>query len=242
MTSSLTVVPGVLRLATSDLDARPLFWNEGETRLGYEPEAAAAVAAAMGLRLEWVYTDWGGRMDSVLAGESDGVWCGVSITEARRRILDFSAPYAYFNESCVVRAGVPASSPDELRGRRIGAAEGSTNLEIVQGWAGVEAVSFTDQTDDIFTDLIEATAAGAIDGFVDDEPAMIPLAERDDRLVFGFSVPSRRPWGCGVARGNVALVAALDAALVRCTADGELAAIWARHLPFLAFPLAPAGQ
>lgn len=240
---SLTVVPGVLRLATSDLDARPLFWNEGESRLGYEPEAAAAVAAAMGLRLEWVYTDWGGRMDSVLTGGADGVWCGVSITDARREFLDFSAPYAFFNESCVVRAGVPGSSPAELRGRRIGAAEASTNLEIVQSWEGVEAVAFTDQTDDIFTDLIEATAAGQIDGFVDDEPAMIPLAERDDRLAFGFSVPSRRPWGCGVARGNQALVAALDEALARCTADGELEAIWRRHLPFLAFPLGPgAGQ
>ncbi|MGD9956531.1 MAG: substrate-binding periplasmic protein [Candidatus Nanopelagicales bacterium] len=235
---SLTVVPGVLRLATSDLDARPLFWNEGADRFGYEPEAAAAVAAAMGLRLEWVYTDWGGRMDSVLAGESDGVWCGVSITDERREILDFSAPYAYFNESCVVRGGVEACSPADLRGRRIGAAEASTNLEIVRSWDGVEAVAFTDQTDDIFTDLIEATASGEIDGFVDDEPAMIPLAERDDRLAFAFSVESRRPWGCGVARGSGDLVAALDDALARCTASGELAAIWRRHLPFLAFPLA----
>lgn len=234
---SLTVVPGVLRLATSDLDARPLFWNEGAERFGYEPEAAAAVAAALGLRLEWVYTDWGGRMDSVVSGESDGVWCGVSITDERREILDFSSPYAYFNESCVVRGGIEASSPADLRGLRIGAAEASTNLEIVQSWEGVEAVAFTDQTDDIFTDLIEATASGAIDGFVDDEPAMIPLAERDDRLAFAFSVESRRPWGCGVARGSSELVAALDDALARCTASGELEAIWRRHLPFLAFPL-----
>ena len=42
--------------------------------------------------------------------------------------------------------------------------------------------------------------------------------------------------------GRVALVAALDAALARCTENGELAGIWARHLPFLAFPLTSAGQ
>jgi polar amino acid transport system substrate-binding protein len=234
---SLTVEPGVLRLATSDLDARPLFWNEGETRLGYEPEAAAAVARAMGLDLRWVYTDWGGRMDSVLRGESDGVWCGVSITEERRRILGFSQPYAYFNESCVVRRGIEASSPEDLRGLRIGAAEASTNLEVVESWDGVVAVAFTDQTDDIFTDLIEATASGAIDGFVDDEPAMVPLAERDDRLSFAFSVESRRPWGCGVRPGSDDLVAALDAAIASCTASGELERIWTAHLPFLPFPL-----
>ena len=177
-------------------------------------------------------------MDSVVTGESDGVWCGVSITDERREILDFSSPYAYFNESCVVRDGIAAASPADLAGLRIGAAEASTNLEIVRSWEGVEAVAFTDRTDDIFTDLIEATAAGEIDGFVDDEPAMIPLAERDDRLAFAFSVQSRRPWGCGVARGSTALVAALDDAIARCTASGELEAVWRRHLPFLAFPLA----
>lgn len=234
---SLTVEPGVLRLATSDLDARPLFWNEGEVRLGYEPEAAAAVARAMGLELRWVYTDWGGRMDSVLRGESDGVWCGVSITEERRRILGFSRPYAFFNESVVVRREVVAASPEDLRGLRIGAAEASTNLEVVQGWDGVVAVPFTDQTDDIFTDLIEATASGEIDGFVDDEPAMVPLAERDDRLAFGFSVESRRPWGCGVRPGSAELIEALDSAIAACTESGELERIWASHLPFLPFPL-----
>ena len=234
---SPTIEPGVLKLATSDLDARPLFWNEGARRLGYEPEAAEAVAEAMGLQLEWVYTDWAGRVESVLSGESDGVWCGVSDTAERRRFLGFTDPYAYFNEACLVRAGVRATSVEDLAGRRIGAVENSTNLELVTSWPGVIPVPFTSHSDDIFTDLIEATARGDIDGFVDDEPAMVPLAERDPRLAYAFSVESRHPWACGVRRRNVALIEALNAGLVKALGSGALEAVWQRHLPFLEFPL-----
>ena len=234
---SATIQPGVLRLATSDLDARPLFWNEGALRFGYEPEAAQAVADALNLRLEWVITDWAGRMTSVTSGESDGVWCGVSLTDERKAILDFTDPYAYFNEACVFRKGVHASSPEQAKGLLIGAAAESTNLEMVRSWQGVNAVAFSDDTNDIFADLIEATAAGQIDGFVDDEPAMVPLAERDSRLEFGFTVETKRPWACGVRTGNAKLAALLNEGLSLALASGELERIWDSHLPFLAFPL-----
>jgi polar amino acid transport system substrate-binding protein len=53
---SATVVPGVLTLACSSLPAPPLFWTDADgTRHGYEPDAAAAVAAAAGLELRWVF-------------------------------------------------------------------------------------------------------------------------------------------------------------------------------------------
>lgn len=234
---SMTLEPGVLRLSTSSLDARPLFWNEDDVRKGYEPEAAQAVADALGLALIWHYTEWGDRSTAVLNGQADGVWCGVSITPERMEALDFTDPYAYFNESCILRGGLVARSPEELAGMRIGAAESSTNLDLVSTWQGVEAVSFSGDVDDIFSVLIEATVAGEIDGFVDDEPAVVPLAERDPRLTFGFSVESRRPWACGVAKGNTQLRDALNVSLNQRLADGSLADIWASHLPFLAFPL-----
>lgn len=234
---SPTLEPGVLRLSTSDLDARPLFWNEGPRRFGYEPESAAAVADALGLRLEWVYTDWSGRMQSVLDGEADGVWCGVAESSERRLFLGFSDPYAYFNEACLVRKGVVATAPEHLAGLRIGAIEGSTNLALVQTWPEVEPVPFSSLSDDVFADLIEATAAGDVDGFVDDEPAMVPLAERDARLSYAFTVASRHPWACGVRPENVELIAEINRGLAICQSSGVLEGIWTRHLPFLDFPL-----
>ena len=49
-----TITPNTLKLVCSALDVPPLFATDGATgrRSGYEPDAAAAVAAAAGLELE----------------------------------------------------------------------------------------------------------------------------------------------------------------------------------------------
>ena len=239
---SLTIAPGILRLATSDLDARPLFWNEGPLRFGYEPEAAEAVASAMGLRVEWVYTDWAGRIQSVLDGAADGVWCGVSDTPERRSLLGFSKPYGYFNEACLVREGIRGTCVGDLAGKRIGAIENSTNLSLVTSWPDVIPVSFTSHSDDVFSDMIEATVSAEIDGFVDDEPAMVPLAERDPRLVYAFTIESRHPWACGVQLHRTELIEALNEGIATALGTGSLRAVWQKHLPFLPFPFGDAAS
>jgi ABC-type amino acid transport substrate-binding protein len=50
-----------LTLLCSALDVPPLFTTDDSTgrRSGYEPDAAAAVAAAAGLELEWIFRPWG---------------------------------------------------------------------------------------------------------------------------------------------------------------------------------------
>jgi len=48
----------MLKLICADLDARPLFWTEGKTRFGYEPEVAQAIADEMEETLDWVFLRW----------------------------------------------------------------------------------------------------------------------------------------------------------------------------------------
>src|SRR5699024_8432349 len=102
---------GVLRLACIDSAAAPLFDKSsdgGVTRTGYEPEAAALVADALGLRLEWHVVAWDDMIPAVQRGDADGVWCGQGIIPSRVAQLDFTRPYAVFNESVLVRADDPA--------------------------------------------------------------------------------------------------------------------------------------
>jgi ABC-type amino acid transport substrate-binding protein len=225
-----------LRLACSDIDARPLFWNEGPTRHGYEPAAAEAVADALNLELEWVYTPWDDRWPVVLAGDADAVWCGMAMTPERQQTMHFSVPYAMFNESLVTRNGAGVSSPDDTAGLRIGVPANSTNEKLARSWNGAVVVPFAGH-DDVFTALIEAVVDGSIDGFVDDEPAMVPLAARDPRLELAFSVPTRLPWGAAMRPGSDDLAALINTGIAAALASGSLALHWERHLPFLDFPL-----
>lgn len=228
----------VLRLACIDSAALPLFDKspDGITREGYEPAAAALVAERLGARLEWVMVPWEDMIPAVRRGDADAVWCGQGMTEERAALVDFTRPYAIFNETLIVRAADPARSPDELAGYRIGAIANSTNMKLAETFPGVELVSFG-ASDDVFGDMIEATRSGEVDGFVDDDVVMIPLAAEDPDFVVAFNAPTRNRWGIGVAPGNTVLRDEIDGALAAMIADGSLQREWERWMPLLPFPL-----
>ncbi len=225
-----------LRLGCADLDAAPLFSKIAPdgTRDGYEPAAAALVGAALGRPVQWVVLTWADFYPALHEDRIDAIWCGQGITDARRALADFSRPYAVFDESVVVRADNPATSPADLAGQRIGAIAGSTNIRLAETFAGVEVVSF-EGTADVLGDMTRATRDGTVDGFVDDDVVMVPL-DADPDLRLAFTVPTRNEWGVAVRQGD-ALRGEIDAALGAAIAGGSLRAAWERAMPALPFPL-----
>lgn len=227
----------VLRLACIDADAPPLFDKspDGIHRTGYEPAAADLVASVMGREVEWAITGWDDMIPMVQRGEADAVWCGQGMIPERIALVDFTQPYAIFNETALVRTGDPANSTTTMRGYRVGAIAGSANLKVAKTIDGAEIVEFTGGT--VFEDMIAALRSGEIDSFVDDDVVMIPLAEADPDFVVAFTAETRNPWGIGVQKGNAALLAELNTALDTVIADGRLEAVWSTWMPDLPFPL-----
>lgn len=227
-----------LRLVCIDADAMPLFGKSRDgVRAGYEPAAAALVADVLGKPLEWVFSPWVEMVDAIDGGKGDAIWCGQGITDERRRRVDFTRPYAVFDESLLVRAGSGIASPDDLAGRRIGAIAGSTNMALAETFKGAELVPFGGETDDVFGEMIDALRAGEVDGVVDDDVAFLALAA-DPAFEIAFTVPSRNEWGVAVAKARPEMRDALDRALAEVIDDGRLEACWERWLPQLDYPFA----
>ncbi|WP_066910362.1 substrate-binding periplasmic protein [Millisia brevis] len=227
-----------LRVICADISALPLFEKAAPdgTRVGYEPSAAELVAERMGRTVRWVYTAWSDMVPAVLDGRGDVLWCGQGITDARKEIVDFTRPYGIFDESLLVRADSGITSIEDVAGKRIGAIAGSTNMTLTETFPGVIAVPFGGTTDDVFGEMIQALRDGSIDGFVDDDVALVPVGDEPD-LAVAFTVATRNKWGACVAPGNDALLAELDAALTSVIADGSLQSQWDKWMPTLAFPL-----
>ncbi len=133
----------VLRLACADIEAPPLFHASGggQDRRGFEPDVGRAVAHALGRPLEWRFVPWSEMLPSVRSGDADGVLCGQGITAQRLELVDFTRPYAVFNESVLVRAGSGIESPEGLRGLRVGAIAGSTNMTLTETFEAAEPVA-----------------------------------------------------------------------------------------------------
>ena len=194
---------GALTLCCSDMAAPPLFWTEaGGQRHGYEPAAADAVAAELGLELRWIFRQWADFPRALAEGECDGIWCGSAITPERERRFLYTRPYAVFDESAVVRAGDAVSAPGDLRGRRVGAIAGSTNLALAETFPGAECVPFDGVSDDVFGDMLRALEAGEVDAVVDDDVAFIGIERTHpghprrlhgaDAQPLGLRAPARR--------------------------------------------------
>lgn len=192
---------GVLRLACIDSAAAPLFDKSadgGVTRTGFEPDAAALVAEALGLRLEWHVVAWDAMIPAVQRGDADGVWCGQGIIPSRVAQLDFTRPYAVFNESVLVRVGDSARGPEDLRGYKVAAIDGSANMALAETFAGAELVPFG-PSDDVFSDMIQAVRDRTVDAMVDDDVVTVPLGDEPE-FDLAFTAQTRNPWGVGVSK------------------------------------------
>lgn len=226
-----------LRLICVDLSAPPLFdkADADGTRRGYEPSAAETIAAKLGRPVEWVVTSWGDMIPAVNEGRGDAIWCGQGITDERAALVDFTDPYAVFDESLLVRADTEITTAADLAGRRVGAIAGSTNMALAETFPGVVPVAF-EGTDDVFGDMIAALRAGTIDGLVDDDVALVPVGDEPD-LKIAFTIATRNRWGVAVAKGNHGLREEINAAMRASVADGSLERAWTQWMPNLTFPL-----
>jgi polar amino acid transport system substrate-binding protein len=228
---------GVLRLACIDSEALPLFDlspDGGRTRTGYEPDAAALVAEEIGASIEWTVLPWDQMLPAVRDGRADAVWCGQGIIPSRQEQVDFTRPYAIFNESVLVRADDPAQAPEDFAGRRVAAIEGSANMRLAETFPGAVLVPFA-STGDVFGDMIRAVRDGTVDAMVDDDVVTVPLGEDPDFRI-AFTAPTRNPWGVGVAKDRPDLLQLLDEALGRVIDSGRLQDAWSRWMPRLPFP------
>jgi polar amino acid transport system substrate-binding protein len=230
MRPEATIQPGALTLCCTSLNSGKLFWTDSDgTRHGYEVEVAEAVAAAAGLDLRWIFRQWSDFRPSLERRECDAIWCGCGITDERRRSLDFTSPYAVFNESVVTAPDSLISSPADLADRRVLAIADSTNLALARTFPDAIVIPFSGDTDDVLGDMLQLLRTGEVDAVVDDDVCFI---DPDPTLRVAFTVETRNPWGGACRSGETELVQILDRALQQV----DLRGLWTRWLSPLPCP------
>lgn len=231
-----TVKPGILSIAASDFDARPMTYVEGDRRLGYEPDVARALCQHLGLEPVWTNLRMEDFYPQMQTGRFDVVWFNQAITPERQTWVDFTRPYGLFDEAVLVRSDNPATSPQALQGQRVGGLADSTNLALAATFPGVETVPYPG-SDQVLPEMLEALRRGEIDALIDDELVLLVADEDDPTLKLAFSIPTQVPFGIGVRKGVPELHQAIDQALASLIDNGTLARLWAQWIPWKPFPL-----
>ena len=202
----------MLKFICADLDARPLFWTEDNKRFGFEPELAQAIAKEMGEELQWVFLKWADFSTYLLSGKADAIMCGSAITPEREKQFLYSKPYAYFNESVLIRSEDHYKKPEDFEGKILGAIHESTNMALAQKWKGCQYRAFDGTSDNVFKEMIDALSNREVDGVVDDEPAFGGTIQ-DPKFKVAFTVETKNAWGVAIQKDNFSLKEKIDKAL-----------------------------
>jgi len=234
--AALMIEPGYLHIAASDFDARPMSYvtPEGD-RQGYEPELARLLCKHLGVVPVWHNLPMYEFYTCFATGKYDVVWFNQAITPERQQKVAFTRPYGLFDEAVLVRKGSGITSVEDLKGKRVGGLADSTNLALVDDFPGATAVPFPG-SDKVLPEMLAALRAGEIDGLIDDELVLVVAAEEDENLEVAFTLPTKMPFAIATPLDQPELLKILDAALEAAIADGSMAQLWAKWIPWKPFP------
>jgi polar amino acid transport system substrate-binding protein len=191
--------------------------------VGWDYDTVRAICELINCTPVFQEAAWDGIFPAMQAGEFDWLADGVTITEERAQIVDYSIPYVTIGQVLLVRADETATVDDFINdeSKLIGTQIGTTNEIVAQEYFPVERISSFDEfpaavlallTNDVDAVVIDNVSAV---GFMDANPGKLKMVGQltsDEQLGFVFPPGSE-------------LRAAVDAALEAMIADGSLAAL-----------------
>ena len=151
-----------------DATYKPFTYKTADGQLaGFDVDIAKALCVEMKARCTFVESSWEGIIPGLRANKFDAIISSMSITEERKKAVDFSDKYYQTPTIVIARAGTVDGSPASLKGKRVGVLKASiqeTYGKAVLAPAGATVVSY-DSTQQSYLDL----KSGRIDAVVVDK-------------------------------------------------------------------------
>ena len=221
-----TVEAGKLTMATNAaFPPYEMTTDAGEFE-GIDIETAQAIADKLGLELQIDDMDFDAALLSVQQGKADIVMAGVTVTDERKAVMDFSNSYATGIQSIIVPEGSDIASPDDLAGKKIGTQRGTTGYIYCSDDFGDDAVVAYDSG----LTAVQALNNGQVDAVViDNEPAKAYVESNPGLKILDTSY-AEEDYAIGMNKSNTALLEAVNAALEELKADGTLQAIVDKYI------------
>ena len=226
-TAALAVVAGmayagshsVVRMGTEGAYPPWNLINDNGEVDGFERELGDELCARAELTCEWVTNDWDSIIPNLVSGNYDVIIAGMSITDERDEVIDFTQPYTPPDPSTYA-----ALSDDvDLEGGVIAAQTGTIQAGYVAD-SGATLVEFATPDETIAAVMNgEADAVLADDSFI-----QTAIAANGDLMVVGDPVSLGGGVGMGLRESDGELKAKFDAAIQSMKDDGTLNALIAK--------------
>jgi polar amino acid transport system substrate-binding protein len=191
--------------------------EDGGEIVGFDIDLFKAIALEAGLHVTFVNQEWDALIPGLKGGRYDAVISAMTITEDRRKAVDFSDGYFDAGQIITVKQGTEGiAKPADLKGKTIAVQMNTTGHFQAQKIDGATIKTF-DSTELAFKEL----AAGRADAVINDEPpTRIYLKDHPDLQMVG-EVFTDEQYGIAVTKGNADLLARINSGLQKVRASGE---------------------
>ena len=221
-----TVEPGKLIMSTNAaFPPYEMTTDSGEFE-GIDIETAQAIADKLGLELQIDDMDFDAALLAVQQGKSDMVMAGVTVTDRRQNVMDFTDSYATGIQSIIVKEDSDIASVDDLAGKKIGTQRGTTGYLYCSDDFGDENVV---AYDDGLT-AVQMLNNGQVDCVVIDNAPAKEFIAANPGLKLLDTAYVEESYAIGIGKGNTELKDAINTALEELKADGTLQAIVDKYI------------
>ena len=226
-----TVNAGKLTMSTNAAFPPYEMTDDNGNYVGIDIEVAQAIADKLGLELQVDDMDFDAALLAAQSGKSDMVMAGVTVTEERQTVMDFSNTYATGIQVVIVPEDSDIASIDDMTGKMIGVQRGTTgdlycSASVEDGGFGEENVTPYDNG----LTAVQALLNGQVDCVVIDNAPAQEFVEANPGLKILDTEYANEDYAIGVAKGNTALLDAINGALEELQADGTVQSIVDKYI------------
>lgn len=190
------------------------FINDAGEIDGFERELGDELCARAELDCEWVKNDWDSIIPNLVSGNYDTIIAGMSITDERDEVIDFTqdyypptaSAYAAASEGADIEGGVVAAQTATIQAAHV-AESGASLLE----YATPE-------------ETVAAVRNGEADAVFADKDYLVPIVEESggELMFVGDDVPLGGGIGMGLRESDTELKEKFNAAITSMKEDGSL--------------------
>jgi polar amino acid transport system substrate-binding protein len=217
----------------SDIPYPPFEQGKKGSYTGFDVELMGAIGKEIGREPEFIDSSFETIFRDLAQEKFEAVMSAATITEEREKVVNFSLPYYLSEQAILVKEGSEITGLADLKGKVVGAQQGTTGLEL--GKEKAEASELRPFPEG--PDADNALKAGTVEAVIIDAPVAKKQAEELGGIEIVEKVPTEETYGIAIAKTNTELLEQIDEGLKKAIEDGSYAKVyekWFKEAPPLA--------
>ena len=195
----------------------PYEFLRGQEIVGIDAEICKAVAEKLGKKFSAETVDFDSVIPAVISGKADLAAAGITVTEDRKKNVDFSVPYVKTGIVVIYKKSNPFTSVDQLKGKRIGVQGGTTSETFV-----LEQLKQEPERTKSPAEAVAALKSGRVEFVIADiDPAKNCVKGESDLALSDFITSEE--YAIAIKKGRPELLATVNAVIAALKANGKLA-------------------